>query len=236
MNWNKIELRKITNNLDSKRIPLNSTQRAEKESKPLYPYIGANKIMGYIDEYIFDEKIICIAEDGGSWGYNETCARIYDQKVWVNNHAHVLTAKENLILEYLKYYLNYADLSLHINGATRGKLTKSALSSIKIPLPPLPTQKKIAALLDEADKLRRLNAALLEKYDALTEAVFLEMFGDVITNPKKWKKIPLGNLSKIRRGASPRPIKKFIGGTIPWIKIGDGTKNGSELYISKTKE
>ena len=50
--WEIVTIKDITNNLDNKRIPLNSSQRAEKESQPLYPYIGANNIMGYIDEYI----------------------------------------------------------------------------------------------------------------------------------------------------------------------------------------
>ncbi len=180
MKW--VELKEITNNLDNKRIPLNSSQRSGKESNPLYPYIGANNIMGYIDEYIFDEKILCIAEDGGSWGKNETCAKIYNEKVWVNNHAHVITAKENLVLEYLKYYLNFTDLNLYINGATRGKLTKSSLNSIQIPLPPLEQQKKIAAILDAADAYRQKTKALIAKYDELTQSLFLDMFGDPVKN------------------------------------------------------
>ena len=92
--WNLVSLKDIVNNLDNKRVPLNSSQRQLKESKPLYPYIGANNIMGYIDEYIFDEKILCVAEDGGSWGYNQRCAVLYNEKVWVNNHAHILKEKE----------------------------------------------------------------------------------------------------------------------------------------------
>jgi type I restriction enzyme, S subunit len=213
MEWKNVELKDITNNLDNRRIPLNSTQRAEKESQPLYPYIGANNIMGYIDEYIFDEKIICIAEDGGSWGSNETCAQIYNQKVWVNNHAHVLTATEGLVLEYLKYYLNHADLSLFINGATRGKLTQSALNAIKIPLPPLPIQKKIAAILDEADKLRRLDKQLIEKYDALSQALFLDMFGDTWLNPKGWpfklvEEVALKEKHSIKAGPFGSSLKK----------------------------
>jgi hypothetical protein len=78
----KIEkLGNITNNLDNKRIPLNSLQRELKSKKGLYPYIGANNIMGYIDEYIFNEKILCIAEDGGSWGVDQTCANILMKNV-----------------------------------------------------------------------------------------------------------------------------------------------------------
>ena len=143
--------------------------------------------MGYIDEYLFDEKILCVAEDGGSWGYQQTCAKIYNEKVWVNNHAHVLTAKDNLILEYLMYYMNYADLSLYINGATRGKLTKSSLNNIQIPLPPIDQQKKIASVLDAADTYRQKTKALIEKYDELTQSLFLDMFGDPVSNPMEWE-------------------------------------------------
>ncbi|PTN10052.1 type I restriction enzyme S subunit [Mangrovibacterium marinum] len=233
--WKFTELKDVTNNLDSRRIPLNSTQRAEKESNPVYPYIGANNIMGYIDEYIFDEKILCVAEDGGSWGRNEKCATIYNGKVWVNNHAHVLTAKNNLNLEFLLYYLNHSDLNLYINGATRGKLTKSALNSIQIPLPPLPVQQKIAAILDAADEYRQKTKALVAKYDQLAQSLFLDLFGDPVSNPKGWEKQPLEKLMTIVRGGSPRPIDNYLGGSYPWIKIGDATK-GDDIYLHSTKE
>lgn len=205
-----VEIKDITNNLDNKRIPLNSDQRAEKETNPLYPYIGANNIMGYINEYIFDEKILCVAEDGGSWGKKQTCSKIYNEKVWVNNHAHVLTAKDNLVLEYLMYYLNYADLSLCINGATRGKLTKSSLNSIKIPLPPLDQQKKIVAILDAADEYRQKTKALIAKYDELTQSLFLDMFGDPVSNPKGWKVYSVEELcEKISVGVVIKPASYY---------------------------
>lgn len=105
----------------------------------------------------------------------------------------------------------------------------------KIPLPPLETQKKITAILDKADELVQNDKKILEKYDQLAQSVFLEMFGDVIRNPKGWKEVPLGELTKIRRGASPRPISEYLGGTVPWIKIGDGTK-GDDIYIEYTKD
>jgi type I restriction enzyme, S subunit len=204
----QIEIKRITNNLDSRRIPLNSSQRAEKETNPMYPYIGANNIMAYIDEYIFDDKILCIAEDGGSWGFMQTCAKIYNEKVWVNNHAHVLTAKEELVLEYLKYYLNYADLSLYINGATRGKLTKSSLNTIKIPLPPLEEQKKIAAILDAADDYRQKTKALIEKYDQLTKSLFLDMFGDLCLKNTKWDILKIREVVlEYKSGASIKPAE-----------------------------
>ena len=200
-----VSITDITNNLDNRRVPLNDSERSEKESNPIYPYIGANNIMGYIDEYLFDEKILCVAEDGGSWGALKTCAKIYNEKVWVNNHAHVLTAKNNLVLEYLMHYLNFADLSLYINGATRGKLTQASLNSIKIPLPPLDQQKKIAAILDAADSYRQKTKALIAKYDELAQSLFLEMFGDPVTNPKGWTVKPLGKILDVRDGTHDSP-------------------------------
>jgi len=217
--WEIVTTKDITNNLDNKRIPLNSSQRAEKESQPLYPYIGANNIMGYIDEYIFDEKILCLAEDGGSWGYNQKCAVIYNEKVWVNNHAHVLSAKESLILEYLMYYLNFTDLNLYINGATRGKLTQSALNSIQIPLPPLPTQQKIASILDAADTLRQKDKALLAKYDELTQSLFLDMFGDPVRNEKGWEKVSLSEYGSFKNGLNFNNTESGV--RIKYLGVGD---------------
>lgn len=218
----KVRLDLITNNLDSKRKPLNAQERSLKEENPLYPYIGANNIMGYINEYIFDEKIVCIAEDGGSWGKNETCAKIYNEKVWVNNHAHVLTAKDNLHLEYLMYYLNWADLSLFINGATRGKLTQSALNSIEIPLPSLAEQKAIAEKLDKADQIRQYNQQLIQKYEQLTQALFIDMFGDPVQNEKGWEKVKLGDLcTKVTDGVHAKP--NYTESGVPFISVKDIT-------------
>lgn len=226
--WQIDNISNLTNNLDNRRIPLNQEQRSEKEGKGSYPYVGANNIVGYIDEYIFDEKILCIAEDGGSWGFNETCAFIMNEKCWVNNHAHVLTPKANLVLEYLKYYLNYADLNLYINGATRGKLNQSALNKIEVPIPPLAEQQKIAAILDAADSLRQKDQQLVERYSALSQSLFLEMFGDPVTNPMGWAKVELGSLAKISSGSTPsRDIPENYLGNIPWVKTGE--VNGARI-------
>jgi len=232
---NKVEVQAITNNLDRIRVPLNSRQRSEKETNPIYPYIGANNIMGYIDEYLFDEKILCVAEDGGSWGYQQTCAKIYNEKVWVNNHAHVLTAKDNLILEYLMYYMNYEDLSLYINGATRGKLTKSSLNSIKIPLPPLDQQKKIAAILDAADAYRQKTKALITKYEELTQSLFLDMFGDLSLKNTKWDTLKIREvIIEYKSGASIKPAE-FTQNGFPVLHKGAIKTNGGILVDSKKK-
>ncbi|HAT4294405.1 TPA: restriction endonuclease subunit S [Clostridium perfringens] len=188
----KFRIDEITINLDNLRKPLNSQQRKEMSKKKLYPYYGANNLMDYIDEYIFDEEILCVAEDGGSWGYKEKCSYIVNEKCWVNNHAHILKAKENLNLKYLMYYLNYNDLSNRITGTTRGKLTKSALNSIEVKLPSIEKQKKIVALLEKAQELIDKRKKQIEELDLLVKSKFIEMFGDPSKNEKGWEISKIG--------------------------------------------
>jgi type I restriction enzyme S subunit len=199
-------LGEITNNLDSRRIPLNEIERSIRRGAGKYPYFGANNELDRLDEYIFDEKILCIAEDGGSWGFNQKCAYIVNEKCWVNNHAHVLTAKPNVSLEYLKYYLNRTDLNSFITGTTRGKLTRAALERIPISLPPLAEQQRIAAILDKADALREKRRQALAKLDALLQSVFLEMFGDPVTNPKGWQVHLLSEICEGKYGIKAGPF------------------------------
>ena len=194
MSWEKVLIKDVTKNLDNRRKPLNESERSKISLKKLYPYIGANNIMGYVDDYLFDEEIICIAEDGGSWGEGEKCCVYINDKCWVNNHAHVLISNGKADLKFLMYYFNSKNLNKYITGSTRGKLTKSSLDSIQIPLPPLPIQKRIAEILDAADALKRKDQELLKKYDELAQAIFIDMFGDPV---KTEKGVPLNELVKI---------------------------------------
>jgi type I restriction enzyme S subunit len=109
------------------------------------------------------------------------------------------------------------------------------LKDLPIPLPPLAEQKRIAAILDAADALRRKDQQLLQQYDALAQAIFIDMFGDPVKNERGWEKVRMEELMDIVRGGSPRPIDKFLGGNIPWIKIGDATK-GDDVYLNSTRE
>ncbi len=140
---------------------------------------------------------------------------------------------------YLVYYLHSPNIQRLFEQYSRGTtiqgIQRSDLSRIKIPLPPLDTQRKIVAILDKTEATQRLRAEADALMQDFLQSVFLEMFGDPISNPLGWEKQKLGDLCVIRRGASPRPIKNYLGGTVPWIKIGDGTK-GDDLYISATDE
>ena len=201
MGFETVKLKDLTINLDNKRKPLNELERKSLKKKGLYPYCGANGVLDYIDEFIFDQEILCIAEDGGSWGFREKCAYIINEPCWVNNHAHVLVAKENVNVKYLCYYLNYTDLSKHITGTTRGKLTKSALEKIEVKIPDYSTQNKIVNALDKAQELIDKRKAQIEALEQLVQSLFWEMFGTYLTSNRN--KMFFGELVKeFRYGTS----------------------------------
>jgi len=125
----------------------------------------------------------------------------------------VLSPKnENIHTDYFYYYLGSQQikdkLSSKAAGAVVKNLNKDIVKGLKISLPPLATQKKIAAILDAADDLRQKTQQIISEYDQLAQSIFLEMFGDPVINPKGWEKKKLGEVcSKITDGThhSPKP-------------------------------
>jgi type I restriction enzyme, S subunit len=127
---------------------------------------------------------------------------------------------------YLYYYLksiNKELISKGVGGA-QPNISGGIIKSTKIPLPPLDQQKKIAAILDAADDYRQKTKALIEKYDELTQSLFLDMFGDPVTNPKGWKVVKFSDVGKLDRGKSkhrPRNAPELLGGIHPLIQTGN---------------
>ena len=119
-----------------------------------------------------------------------------------------LRCKEDVLeMKYLLHYLraNENKISDLGTGSTFKAITISELKKLQIPLPPLPQQQKIANILDAADALRQNDKALIAKYDELTQALFLDMFGDPVSNPKGWEKKRVYQISKFL----------FAGGDVP---------------------
>lgn len=174
--------------LDSKRVPVTA---ADRQPGP-YPYYGANGVQDYVADYIFDDELVLLAEDGGNFGSKDKpIAYRVSGKCWVNNHAHVLKPKQGLDVDYLCYSLMFYDVSGLVNGATRQKLTQADMRKMEIPVPPLEEQRHIAALLDKVSDLIAKRRAQLDKLDLLVKARFVEMFGDPFINPMAWKKIKI---------------------------------------------
>jgi len=147
-----------------------------------------------------------------------------------------LVPGEKIHYKYLAYWLKAHKLQLQAmgNGATFKELSKSIFEKVEIPLPPLPIQKKIAAVLEKADELRRKREEQIKRLDDLLQATFLDMFGDPVTNPKGWNKKKLGELGQLDRGKSkhrPRNAPELLGGVHPLIQTGDVAN--SDCYITE---
>ena len=176
--------------LDSKRIPITAKDRIPGP----YPYYGANGIQDYVDNYIFDDELVLLAEDGGNFGSTEKpIAYRVSGKCWVNNHAHVLKPKQGIDVDYLCYSLMFYDTSGLVNGATRQKLTQSTLKKMCIPKRTVKQQLQIVQELNIIKKLITARQQELQKLDDLIKARFVEMFGDLANPECKWNKYPLIN-------------------------------------------
>ena len=172
--WIKCELLTVCNVLDNKRVPLNDEQR----TSGIYPYCGANGIVDYIDRYIFDEDLILIAEDGGNFDQYETRPIAYwmSGKYWVNNHAHVLKAKNEYNQRYIFYQLEHKDITDYIVGGTRTKLTRAQLDKIEISMPSTyAEQQAIATILSDMDKEIADLEAQRDKYRLLKSGMMQKL-------------------------------------------------------------
>lgn len=215
----KKQLGEVVEFLDSMRRPVTESDRCAGE----YPYYGANGLQGTIDDFIFDEPLVLLAEDGGHFGTADRgIAYRVSGKTWVNNHAHVLRPKACVDLGFLCRVLENYDVTPWVTGTTRGKLTQAGAAQIVVPLPPLPEQRRIAEILDKADALRAKRRAALAQLDTLTQSIFLDMFGDPATNPKGWPLKALSALGEISTGKTPPTGNEgMFGGAIPFATPGD---------------
>ena len=190
--WVECELLTVCNVLDNKRVPLNDEQR----TSGIYPYCGANGIVDYIDRYIFDEDLILIAEDGGNFDQYETRPIAYwmSGKYWVNNHAHVLKAKNEYNQKYIFYQLEHKDITDYIVGGTRTKLTRAQLDKIEISIPSTyAEQQAIATILSDMDKEIADLEAQRDKYRLLKSGMMQKLLtGQIRLVKQQAKIIPLG--------------------------------------------
>jgi type I restriction enzyme, S subunit len=183
--------------LDYLRRPIKESER----KSGTYPYYGANGLQGTIDGYIFDEPLVLLAEDGGHFDDPDRgVAYAIFGKCWVNNHAHVLRAKPGLDLGFLRRVLENYDLSPFVSGTTRGKLTQAGAAQIPIPVPSLSEQRRISAILDQADELRTKWRQIIKLLNGLKQTVFSNMFGDLVSHKIKYETSALSDLAELING------------------------------------
>ncbi len=209
--WSETNINNVCNVLDSKRIPLNSQKRATRQG--VYPYYGANGIQGFINDYIFEGEYVLLAEDGGNFDQWEDRPISYfvSGKFWVNNHAHILKAKGDNITRFIHYSLVHKNILKHINGGTRAKLNQSDMRDIELLRPPLPEQKKIAAILTSVDTVIEKTQAQIDKLKDLKTGMMQELLTKGIGHTE-FKDSPVGRI----------PVEW---GVVTVLELGNGHKD-----------
>lgn len=219
--WKVSKVKYFTKCLDGKRKPIDASSR----KSGIYPYWGAGSIVDYIDEYLFDEEVILLGEDGAPFfDYTRPVSFLVNEKVWVNNHIHVLKPdSKNVDSAFLVYWLNNVDYKTYINGSILCKLTQSNMNNIAVAIPSLAEQQKISTYLDtkctKIDSIIEKQEKVIEKLkeyklSVITEAVTkglnpdvkmkdsgVEWIGEI---PEEWKVIKAKYCVLITNGSDPK--------------------------------
>lgn len=173
--WEIKNLRYAFEFLNNRRIPLSALERENRKGE--YPYYGASGIIDYVDDYLFNEDLILIGEDGANLLSKSTpLAFVAKGKYWVNNHAHILRPKIHG-LRYWAELLSLIDYTIYITGAAQPKLSRENLGSVKVVIPPLIEINNIINYIEtesskidnaislqeqEIEKLKELKATLID--------------------------------------------------------------------------
>jgi len=219
--------------LDSMRIPITASSR----EKGIYPYYGANGIQDYVSSYIFDDDLVLLAEDGGSFGSKtKPIAYRVSGKCWVNNHAHVLKPKEGMDVDFLCYSLMFYNTEGLINGATRQKLTQSAMRKMKIPKLHIDIQRNIVKEIKSVKSIIEISGKQLEKLSLLVRARFVEMFGEGLKDDGKFKLKPISKIGQVVSGATPKTSRhEYWNGDNVWITPAELSDESFVIYNSERK-
>lgn len=198
--WRRTTIDQIADNLDSRRKPITKDVRTAGD----IPYYGASGIVDYVADYIFDEELLLISEDGANLLARSTAIAFpVSGKCWVNNHAHVLKFENRFTQRFVEFYFESISVDSYVKGAAQPKLTQRALNSIPIPLPPLPEQQRIVGILDEAFEGISTVKANAEKNLQTARALFESHLEAVFTRDgDRWATRRLGDIAETQYGLS----------------------------------
>lgn len=188
-NWCWTYLTKAAECLDNFRKPINATERAGRNGN--VPYYGATGQVGWIDDFLTDEDLVLLGEDGAPFlDLIKDKAYLITGKAWVNNHAHILRSLfGDTGNRYLLHYLNSFNYAGYVNGTTRLKLTRASMDTIPIPLPPLAEQQRIVdrieSLFAKLDESKEKAQAVVDSFETRKAAILHKAFTGELT--AKWR-------------------------------------------------
>jgi len=246
--WATVALGNLVDIHDTARIPLNKRQRLKFRGP--FPYYGANGIVDHVADYLFDGVFVLIAEDGGHFDDpTRTVANKVEGRFWVNNHAHVVRAREGVDPAFLAYALRTVNWMDYVGGSTRLKLTQASLKTLPVPLTSTAEQVRLATRLTEALATAEKAAEALKRasnlIDAYRVSVLTVALSAVNTRRRRahpdnpdWTEARLGDLVEaLDYGSSAKSAKI---GAVPVLRMGnikDGRLEWGDLvYTSDPRE
>ena len=218
---------------DGNRKPINASERAEREGD--IPYYGATGQAGWIDDYLTDEQLVLLGEDGAPFlELLKDKAYLIEGKAWVNNHAHIIKLHYGEVgNKYILHYLNVFNFHGYVNGTTRLKLTQASMRTIPVPLPPLAEQKRIVeqieSLFAKLDEAKEKALSVVESFESRKKAILNNAFNGLYSTDWRekhhctladWKDRKINEICIPRAGFAFNS-KKFTESGIQIIRMGN---------------
>lgn len=173
--WHKVPLSELVECLDGQRRPVKKEDRENVVGK--YPYYGASGIIDYVNNYLFDEELILLGEDGENViSRNLPLAFKITGKNWVNNHAHVLKPKHNHDIDFIVYILESRDYKDIVSGSAQPKINQKNLMKLEFLVPEIKSQRRIAHILTTCDTVIEQTQSAIAKYKAIKQGLLHDLF------------------------------------------------------------
>ena len=224
--WTSVPFEELVEFHDRHRIPLSKKERADRSGS--FPYYGAQGIIDWVDDYIFDGRFLLIAEDGENLNSRkQPVAYMAEGQFWVNNHAHVVKAIEGVAdNDFLRAYVEFHPLTGHITGAAQPKLSQASLKRLPVIAPPFAVQARIAEAIRALDGLLNINRRRIEIVEEMARLLYREWFvrfrfpghedtelvdSDLGPIPAGWEACRLGDVLELAYGRALKADSRMGG-------------------------
>ena len=246
--WDSVSFAELVEFHDRHRIPLSKKERVDRSGP--FPYYGAQGIIDWVDDYIFDGRYLLIAEDGENLrSRKQPVAYMADGQFWVNNHAHVVKAVKGVADDdFLRAYVEFHPLSGLITGAAQPKLSQASLKRLPVAAPPYAVQTRIGEAVRVVDGLLQNNWRRIEILEEMARLLYREWFvhfrypghedvelvdSDLGPLPKGWEVWRVGDALETTGGGTPsKSVEEYwLNGDVQWFTPTDLTRAASAFVF-----